>query len=77
MLDLSCPSGASLEVRVEPKLPLFDADALGEILLNLVSNACEAMQGRRGKVELDVRAQGEDTVVLLVRDEGCGMSPEV
>lgn len=77
ILDLSCPPGAHLELKVEPRLPLFDADALGEILINLVGNACDAMQGREGLIELDVRAQGKDTVLILVRDEGCGMEPEV
>ncbi|HEV7731920.1 MAG TPA: ATP-binding protein [Candidatus Binatia bacterium] len=64
-------------VDLERGLPPIwaDADQVKQIVLNLLLNAIEASpEGRT--VHLDGRASVAGTVVLEIRDEGCGISPE-
>jgi two-component system NtrC family sensor kinase len=51
---------------------------LGQVVLNLVMNAAQAVEGRaaRGRVWVETAARGE-RVVLTVSDDGPGISPEV
>lgn len=51
------------------------ADDLRQILTNLVSNACDALTGDTGLVEVDVSAK-EGFAVIEVRDNGVGIAPE-
>jgi PAS domain S-box-containing protein len=54
-------------VRIDPR-------ALNQVLLNLVSNACDALADtERGVVQLVASSAGQ-RVHLVVRDNGCGMS---
>ncbi|MFO7564542.1 MAG: response regulator [Enhygromyxa sp.] len=58
-----------------------------QIVMNLITNASEALEGRRGRVwirtgavdfdgvELQRPARPEDFALIEVRDEGCGISP--
>ena len=73
--------------------PLFisaDATQLGQVLLNLGTNAVHALDGRGGRVafQLDalpegdrrippdlVTQQGQGAVRIVVQDNGCGMDP--
>ncbi|MDC0720009.1 ATP-binding protein [Nannocystis bainbridge] len=59
-----------------PKAMLVgDADQLEQVLLNLFSNAVDAMpRGGRIRIRLD-REDGR--VVLEIADEGCGIPPEI
>ncbi len=55
---------------------LGNARRLSQVVLNLLVNAAEAMDGRRpGRIDVRVRP-GEDAVILEVQDNGRGMSPE-
>ena len=62
--------------RLPPGLPPLRGDAAGlrQVVLNLTLNALQAVQGP-GRVELEARSEGA-SVVLLVRDTGCGIPPE-
>lgn len=46
-----------------------------QVVLNLLTNALDAVD-EHGKVEVEVREE-EDSVVLVVADDGCGMTEEV
>lgn len=50
-------------------------EALTGALLNLANNALEAAEGT-ARVRLEARLEGPDQLVLLVEDEGDGMTPE-
>ncbi|MEL7639253.1 MAG: ATP-binding protein [Solidesulfovibrio sp.] len=62
--------------RLDPDLPPLsvDPDKMGQVLLNLVLNAADAMPSG-GTLSLDARADGE-TVRIAVRDTGPGVPPE-
>ena len=51
------------------------ADDLRQILTNLVSNACDAIRGSEGLVEVYVFAESEQAIII-VRDNGSGISEE-
>jgi len=64
-----------LEVRVEEPLPLHgDAVRLGQIVANLLTNASKFTEVG-GHVALQARREGDDAV-LVVEDEGIGMSSD-
>lgn len=48
---------------------------LKQVVLNMISNAIEAMQGQ-GTVKIDIEERA-DEVILSFRDNGCGMTPYV
>jgi signal transduction histidine kinase len=55
-----------------------DPDQLKRVFRELIANADDALAGRTGTIEMTCRrAVTEGFVEVLVRDEGCGMSPEV
>ncbi len=85
---LSSSTTKKVELELEPAadLPWVRADVtqLGQIVLNLVSNAAEAMQEQGGTVVLRTYGAAGDlvgggamrSVVIEVTDTGIGMSPE-
>jgi two-component system sensor kinase FixL len=73
-------SGVELKSEVEPGLPqvLADSIQIQQVLLNLVRNAVEAVDGadsQRREVSLGVR-RAADGVQFTVRDTGPGLAPE-
>jgi two-component system NtrC family sensor kinase len=53
-----------------------DTSQIQQVVLNLVLNGAESMQGREhGRLHVRIRAES-DRVVLSVRDEGEGISPQ-
>lgn len=66
----------AMRKNLGPGLPQLECDAeqIRQVLLNLILNAIQAMsQGG----EITVSAQVQDSaVVIAVRDQGCGISPE-
>jgi len=67
----------SFEVNVPQDLPLFYTipEALEQILVNLLINACHAVDKQDSWVELDVRLGDtrQDHLIIEVRDNGCGL----
>ena len=73
-------SGASLAVDpVDPSIRVLGGHVrLEQVLLNLVANALDAVEGRAdGQVRVEVRAEQEGDVVIRVADNGPGIDAEV
>ncbi len=71
----------NLVVELQSELPACVADEqrLGQVLLNLVVNACDALDERRPeepKIRLSV-SRALDRVLVAIDDNGPGVSPEV
>jgi signal transduction histidine kinase len=74
--------GVRLELALAAQLPPVRADALlvEQVLLNLVRNAVEAVQGlapERRRVTLASGANADGSVTLSVTDLGGGVAPEI
>ncbi|MDO9005313.1 MAG: PAS domain S-box protein [Aquabacterium sp.] len=76
--------GIELQLQLDPALPevLADGDQIGQVILNLLVNAQQALASiagpRRVSVQTGVeRAEGQVGVWLRVRDSGQGVSPEL
>jgi len=79
-----------LVLTLDKPAPLIAADPvqIQQIAMNLVTNASEALDGKRGRVWVETATvdhdgqpltrgpTADDFVMLEVRDEGCGISPE-
>jgi two-component system NtrC family sensor kinase len=67
-----------LEVAVEPGLVCdLDHDQMAQVLVNLVKNALEAMEGHAGTVRVSATGvPDQPRVRFSVADEGCGIRPE-
>lgn len=74
-LDQASKCGVTLGAEVDgrPVLVVGNATTLGQLVLNLVMNACEA-QERGGEVRVSVEAESE-TARLTVADRGPGIGP--
>jgi signal transduction histidine kinase len=64
---------------LDPRLPIIqaDSDQLRQCLLNLMSNAVDAMASKGGKLTVSTRIPDSMHVELTVSDTGEGMSEEV
>ena len=71
------PAGIRLREELDPESARLkvDAEEIKQALRNLISNACEAMQGR-GTVTVGSRV-GRSAVCIYVADEGPGISSEL
>ena len=49
---------------------------VNQVLLNIVTNAAQAMDKPRGHIALSTRAVGDDAVAIDVEDNGRGIAPE-
>lgn len=87
LLKVSVSKHAVLEIALEKHLPAVRADGsqLRRIVMNLITNASEAIGEREGVIRVTLSrvsaaatdgAAGGDYVQLSVSDNGCGMSPE-
>ena len=72
-------SGATIRVGLHPALPSVAADSnsLQQVVLNLITNAWEALEGA-GEIRIETRPGGDaaNRVELLVEDTGRGIPPE-
>ncbi len=72
--------GVEFSTQLEPDLPPIRADLhqIEQVLLNLISNAMDALPGG-GRIEVETamdRSESPPIVILHVRDDGVGISPE-
>jgi two-component system cell cycle sensor histidine kinase/response regulator CckA len=87
MLRASLPATIQIVEQIAQVPPLFgDADELHQVVVNLVTNAAQAIIGGVGRITITTWSAGEpakpaqtaqpDSVIyLLVSDTGCGMDP--
>lgn len=71
--------GVEVEVRLDPAVDkvLIDRIQIQQVLLNLIRNAIEAMEGSQVR-RLRIRSQGQQGMVLVtIEDSGPGLAPEV
>jgi PAS domain S-box-containing protein len=89
VVEAGVTSKARWEYELAETLPsvLADATQLRQVVLNLLTNAAEALGAEGGRVRVTLHVQpldaptaellgGGDYVHLTVTDSGCGMSPE-
>ncbi len=53
----------------------IDSNQIREVLINVLSNAYQAMQTKDGRLKLTVQKQGED-FKIIIKDNGAGIDPE-
>jgi two-component system cell cycle sensor histidine kinase/response regulator CckA len=86
------PASIEIKVSIEPSLPFVEGEPtqFHQILLNLCANAATAIQGRPGRIGIDLelveleemtRVGNRDLeagrfVVVRVSDDGCGMNSD-
>ena len=77
MFQPRCASrGGAIQLLRTPDLKVAaPADEVRQMLTNLVSNACDAIEGPSGIVAIDVSADDE-YVMIEVLDNGVGIAPE-
>jgi nitrogen fixation/metabolism regulation signal transduction histidine kinase len=69
----------AVALKLAPDLPVLDVDAamIGEALVNLLQNALEAGGSMPPEVSTRYEASGgEGTIVVEVRDRGCGIAAD-
>jgi two-component system, LuxR family, sensor kinase FixL len=69
-----------IKTQLRPGLPLIRGDRiqLQQVLLNLLSNSLDAMDGRPDSREISIRTGLQDaaTIIVQVKDSGCGIPLE-
>jgi PAS domain S-box-containing protein len=78
LIESTVPKKVALKLSLAEGLPKVDADAnqVQQLVLNLVSNAAEAIGGDRGSIDVRTGAETAESVFIEVRDTGCGMDAE-
>jgi PAS domain S-box-containing protein len=78
LIESTASKKMTLAIELTDGLPKIDADAtqVQQLILNLVSNAAEAIGEERGRIEVRTGSESRDTVFVEVRDTGCGMDVE-
>jgi PAS domain S-box-containing protein len=70
----------ALNVECQPDLTMNSYPGpYGQVLTNLFLNAVAHAfpDGKRGIIDIKVRASGADNIEIIFSDDGCGMSPDV
>lgn len=71
-------ANVTLDLRLEPRLPAIEADPdqLHQVIVNLLTNARQALESRAGLRRVTVTtARARDLVTLTVADNGPGIEP--
>ena len=83
VLELVLPQAKNAKVEVADDLsdnlpPLFiDSDGLHQALLNIFSNALDAVEPATGRIELSTQfVPATNRVLIRIRDNGSGIDPE-
>ncbi|MBU2501648.1 PAS domain S-box protein [bacterium] len=84
LISVSLDKKARLVMDLSPSLPRVHGDVtqLRQVVMNLITNASEALGGEPGEIRVSVGTEpasegsGPGQVVLTVQDTGCGMDPE-
>jgi signal transduction histidine kinase/pSer/pThr/pTyr-binding forkhead associated (FHA) protein len=68
-----------LQLELDPKLPriLVDPQGIHRCLLNLLTNAIDALDEEGGEVKISTQKQEEGTVLITVEDNGSGIPEEI
>jgi signal transduction histidine kinase len=71
------PKGVLFLCEFDKTLPVItaDEDLLNQAFLNILLNACQAMP-RGGRVMVRTERLEDDSVKVIIRDEGVGIPPE-
>ncbi len=79
--DEAIRRGVGIRMALDPNLPKIQADSvqIQQVLLNLATNAMDAMVTVTALRELTIRSErhGGDEVLVMVDDIGPGISPEI
>ena len=75
---VAVPSNLHVEIAVEETLPSVhvDPDQIGQIMVNLLTNATQAMDNQPGVLSIKAR-DGDGRVHIDVRDTGPGVPPDL
>lgn len=94
LLGISVSKKVTIELDLSPDLPRIEADAtqIRQVVMNLITNASEAIGNRPGTIRIGTRHKAADpgapetepdaetlppgVVQIHVTDTGCGMTPE-
>jgi PAS domain S-box-containing protein len=78
LIESTVPKKVRLMLELGKELPRIDADQnqVQQLLLNLVSNAAEAIGEQAGSIEVRTGSDTRETVFVEVKDSGCGMDGE-
>jgi len=68
-----------LQLDLDPKLPRIFADPQGihRCLLNLLTNAIDALDEEEGEVKISTQKQGESEILITVDDNGAGIPEHI
>ena len=68
-----------LQLDLDPKLPLIQADPQGihRCLLNLLTNAIDALDEEGGEVKISTQKQGDKEVLITIDDNGAGIPENI
>ncbi len=70
----------TIEKNFDPSIPNIEGNFsnLGQVLINIIKNAVQALPDSRGKISLSTSYQYEtDRIIVKCRDDGHGIQPEV
>jgi signal transduction histidine kinase len=75
MMRAVVPMSISLVEEIAPTPPIAgDPNRLHQVIVNLVSNAAQALEGPHGRITVGLRPDADgDAIHLSVADTGCGM----
>ena len=93
LLRVGLPSGIEIRTRIDPKArPIdFDPGQIHQVIMNLGTNSAHALRERGGAIMMELRpvvpgdalrerhpqVRADHAVCFTLRDNGCGMTPEV
>ena len=73
-------SGVDLRLDCKNNLPLIQGNlpSIEQIVLNVLINAVQALDGEKGKIRIETGVRASDaSVFVAVTDNGCGVSPSL